>query len=194
MKARWQAAAIAFTLTIADVARAFAEEGHAEGRHDEHGIPWATLLFSAINFCLFALLIARKVWPGVKQAVADRRDQIVKTMQEAAEAKAEAEKAKAEWQRRLANLQSEIDALRVAAKQDAERERDRILSAAQTTAESIRRDAERAATAEVRRVQQQLRGDLVREAIQIAETTVKSGWNNGDQQRSVTEFLKQVES
>lgn len=206
---RWSALLVVALLSVAMSTRPLlAQEHHgdeahgetshdshdAHGGHDDHAIPWGTLLFSFANFAMFATLMARKVWPGIKQSVAERRDTIVQTMQEAAAAKADAEKLRNEWQARLANLQTEINGLREAAKKDAETERARILAAAEKTAEVIRRDAERAAAAEVRKVQQQLRAEMVGEAIKLAESTVKAGWTSNDQQNAVTEFVQRVQS
>jgi F-type H+-transporting ATPase subunit b len=83
--------------------------------------------------------------------------------------------------------------MRAQAREDAERERDRILAAARTAAEAIRKDAERVAAYEVRRTQQLLRAELVRQAVRLAEDAARSQWSAADQQRFIADFLKQVE-
>ena len=161
--------------------------GHASG-----GIPWSSLLFSTINLAIFVWVLARFVMPAVREWVRDRRDQVINDLRDAAAAKTEAERLKAEWEARLADLQREITALRAQAQRDAERERERILAAAHAAADAIRKDAERAAAYELRRTQAQLRVELVRQAVSLAEEAIRAQWTVADQQRFITDFLKQV--
>ena len=111
---------------------------------------------------------------------------------DAAIAKAAAERLRAEWEARLADLERTTAELRAQAQQDAERERERILAAAHAAADAIRRDAERSAAYEIRRTQQQLRAELVRQAISLAEDATRAQWTAADQQRFIADFLKQV--
>jgi F-type H+-transporting ATPase subunit b len=164
------------------------EEPHAHGG----GIPFSSLAFSAVNLFIFIWILGRYVLPPVRTWVADRRRRVVSDLEAAAAAKAEAARLRAEWEDRLARLDQTITELRTQAQRDAERERERILAAAQRTAEAIRRDAERAAAYELRRVQVQLRADLVREAVRLAEESARAQWSGADQQRFVADFLKQV--
>jgi len=175
-------------LLLARVALA-TEEAHA---HHEAGIPWATLAFSTINLLIFVWVLRRFAWPAVHTWVHERRERVVAALEDAATAKAEAEKLRAEWDARLAALNDEIEQMRTQARHDAERERERILAAAQKTADGIRRDAERAAAYEVRRTQQQLRAELVRQAVALAEQQARAQLTPADQQRFIADFLAQV--
>ena len=167
------------------------EEAH--GAHAEaRGIPWLTLLFSAINFTLFVLLLRRVALPAIRRWAHERRDRVVKELEEAARARAEAEKLKAEWEARTKNLDAEITALRQQAVADAERERERILATARATAAAIEADAKRAVDQEVRRAREILRDEAVREAVAIAERIVRERATTDDQRRFVDEFLRQV--
>jgi F-type H+-transporting ATPase subunit b len=130
--------------------------------------------------------------PAVRTWVRERRDRVINDLESAAEAKAEALQLKAEWEARLAHLDETIAEMRAQARQDAERERARILAAAQKTADTIRRDAERAAAYEVRRMQEQLRAELVRQALRSAEAQARSQWTAADQERFIADFLTQV--
>ena len=118
---------------------------------------------------------------------------MISDLEAAATAKAEALQLKAEWEARLARLDQTIEEMRAQARQDAERERERILAAARKTAETIRRDAERAAAYEVRRTQELLRAELVRQALHAAEAQARSSWTAADQERFIADFLKQVQ-
>jgi|MudIll2142460700_1097286.scaffolds.fasta_scaffold32370_3 F-type H+-transporting ATPase subunit b len=180
---------VAFPSLLPAIAFA-AEESHAA--HGHGGIPWATLLFSTINTLIFIYIIKRFAWASIRDWVADRRRQIVTTLEQAARAKRDAEQLKAEWEQRLANLGQELDEMRRLAQAETERERDRILAAAREAAEAIRRDAHRAAEQEVRTAQAQLREEVARQALAIASDQARQRLTAADHERFLTEFLNQV--
>jgi len=191
MTRRTTIAFFAVALALSQAALALAEEG-GHGHAQEHGNPFWALLYSAINLFIFAWLIARFAWPAVRNLVRERRDNVVRAIEAAAAAQAEALKLKSEWEARLAQFNESVEELRHQARRDAERERDRILAAARKTADAIRKDAELAAAYELRRTQETLRGELVRQAVSLAEDAARSRLTTDDQQRFVAEFLKQV--
>ena len=166
----------------------------AGGGHHDEGVPWLTLLFSTINLLIFIGVMRRYAMPHVRAWVKDRHDRIVRDLNAADEARAEATRLKAEWERRLAELEGSIAGMRAQAAQDAQRERDRILAEARKTAERIQRDAEQSAAAEVRQIRAELRAELARNAMQLAEKNVRERWTDADQQRSVADFIQQVQS
>jgi F-type H+-transporting ATPase subunit b len=166
----------------------------SEPAHEHQaGVPVGALVFSTINLLIFVWILARFVMPSVRSWVYDRRADVIRALEDAARAKAEAERLRAEWGARLATIDRTIEEMRAQAREDAERERDRILAAARTAAEAIRKDAERVAAYEVRRTQQLLRAELVRQAVRLAEDAARSQWSAADQQRFIADFLKQVE-
>jgi F-type H+-transporting ATPase subunit b len=99
---------------------------------------------------------------------------------------------KAEWEERLAKLDETIRQMRDQARQDAERERERLLADAHAVAEAIHRDAEKTIAAELRAMRTELRAQVAREAVAIAEGEVRRQWTVNDQQRFVADFIKQV--
>src|SRR5207244_2238833 len=133
------------------------------------GITLGPLFFSTINFLIFGWIVVRYVLPVARDWARARHARVVRTLDEAAAAKAEAMKLRAQWDERMARLDEEIAVIRAEAQRDAAREREQILAAARKLAEVIRRDAERAADYEVRRVQQQLRAELVQQAVRLAK-------------------------
>jgi F-type H+-transporting ATPase subunit b len=175
---------------LAFASSAVAEEA-AHG-HETASPAWP-LLFSAINLAIFLWVLARYVLPPVREWVHHRRNHVVQALEEAAAAKAEALRLRQEWEQRLAQFSRAVEEMQAQARQDAERERARILEAAHKTAEAIRRDAELAAAYELRRAQELVRADLVRQAVRLAEEAARTQLTADDHQRFVTEFLKQVE-
>ena len=186
----WGAAVVSLLLATVAVA---SEEAHGAHGHDG-GIPFGSLLLSAANLLIFVWVLNRFMMPAVRSWVAERRSRVVEALEQAATAKAEAERLRAEWQVRLGELERTAAEMRAQARRDAERERDRILAAAQHLADTIRRDAERTAAYETRRIQDQLRAELVRAAVQLAEERTRAEWTPADQQRFVAEFVKQVQA
>lgn len=187
---RRTASVLTISVLVANLAAAAEEAAHEGSPHE--GSAARPLLFSTINFALFVYVLYRYAWPSVRTFLRERHDRIVQLLRDAAAAKAEAERLRTEWELRLAKVEDEIAARRQQANADAERERERILAAAYKTAETIRHDAERTAAAEVRRVQEMLRAELVHGAVQIAENATRKSWTAEDQKRAVGKFLERV--
>jgi len=181
---------------LAEVALASEEAGHGGGHGEHHaaGIPWLTLGFTAFNFILFSLLIAKYVAPSVRSWLRERHERVVRDLEAAATAKAEALKLRDEWQARIGQLGSTIESMRAQARADADRERERILAAAQKAADAILRDAERTAAYQLRRTEEELRAELAKAALKQAEAQVRAKWTSEDQMRFVADFLSQVQA
>jgi F-type H+-transporting ATPase subunit b len=167
------------------------EEAHG-GHGEPHAIPWGTLFFTAVNFSLFLLLLGRAVLPAVRTWAISRRDRIVDELQKAAHARAEAERLKAEWEERLGRLEEELAAIRDEALADAQRERERILEAAQAMAAAIAADAERAAAQEARRATAELREEVARHAAELAREAIRKHLTEADQKRLLDDFVRGV--
>jgi F-type H+-transporting ATPase subunit b len=166
----------------------------AEHHHEPHGIPWAKLAFSTINLAIFLYILVRFVWPNVKELLRTRRSEIVDLLEKASKAKAEAEQLKREWESRIANLNTEIEALRRQAEADIAGERERILEATRKVAEAIRRDAARTAEQEVRNAEAMLRQEVAAQAIAVAKDLARQRVGAEEQRRLVGEFIEQVRS
>jgi F-type H+-transporting ATPase subunit b len=158
-----------------------------------HGVPWAKLAFSTVNFLIFLAILRRFAWPAVRNWLAERRIQVTNALAEADRAKREAEALRAEWQRRLDALGIELEGMLKQARADIAIERDQILAAARRTAEAIQRDAERTADSEIRSAQQALRAEVARQALALAEQLAPQRLTAADQQRFVRDFVRQVE-
>ena len=171
---------------------AFALAAEEESAHAA-GSPLTSLILSTINLLIFLWILARFVMPTVRNWVRDRHTQVVQTLSDAAAAKAEAEQLRSEWETRMAQVGRTIEDMHTRAREDAQRERDRILAAARKAAESVRKDAERTAAYEIRRMQEQLRHELVSQAMQLAAAAARTQWSPTDQERFIADFLKQVE-
>jgi len=191
-RSRWSlTAGMAPSLLIALPALAAAAE---EGGHESgHGIPWMTLGFACINFGLFIYVIfVRGILPSLRSYALARRDRVVREIEEASKARAEAEQLRQEWEQRVENLEREIAEIRDRALADAQHDREKILADARAAAVAIEADARRAAAQEIHRAEAQLRDDVGREAVAIAERLLRERITKDDQHRFVDDFLRQV--
>jgi F-type H+-transporting ATPase subunit b len=182
--------AVAFLLTWLLPLAALAEE--VEEHAGEHGIPWAKLVFSAINFAIFLYILRRLGWDSLRNMVGDRRAAIQKALEQAEHAGREAEALRAEWQQRLERLSNELEAMLQQARADIAAERDQILAAARQAAEVIRRDAQRTAENEIRSAREALRAEVAKQALAIAERRAPERLTANDQHRFVEEFVLRV--
>jgi F-type H+-transporting ATPase subunit b len=184
----------ALALAIATLAApAAALAANIEEHHGAHGVPWAKLAFSTVNFLIFVYILRRYAWPALRNWAAERRSAIANALAQAERAKRDAEVLRAEWQRRLDSLAGELEGLLAQARADIAAERDQILAAARRTAEAIRRDAQRTADSEIRHAQEALRAEVAKQALAIAERLAPQRLTAADQQRFVAEFVRQVE-
>lgn len=189
MKLR-RTASVAFLECIALAAPAVGSGEHAG--HGTHGTPWATLFFTFVNFGLFLWLLARYVWPQVRLWLRERHAAVVQELQAAQEARRQAEELRTQWQQRLAGLDREIAQMREQLEADLARERDRVLEQARLAAEALRKDAERTVAAELRRVTEELRAEMVQRAVAVASEILRRQWSAADQERILEQFEREV--
>lgn len=158
------------------------------------GDVFADLIYPALNL---ALLLGVLIYFGrkpVREFFRDRRAQIRADLETAAQLRTEAEDRCADLQRRLVNLDGEIESIRQLARERAESERTRILTDAEATAERIRADARAAIDQELRRARVQLREDASDLAIELAGERVREQITDSDRDRLLDEFIDRIES
>ena len=152
------------------------------------------LLYPVLNLIL---LLAVLVYFGRKPILgffAERRGKIQDDLKAAADMRREAEERYASWQRRLADLESELEAIRTTARERAESERDHIITDATTTAERIRSDATAAIDQELRRSRAVLREEAADLAVELAGNLLREQVSESDRERLVSEFIDRIES
>jgi F-type H+-transporting ATPase subunit b len=168
-----------------------AHPAHAAG--GEGSFDLNNFLLTALNLLL---LIGVLVYVGrkpIRTFFADRRLEIREELDNAAKLRDEAEARFTEWQRRLVDLDTELDQLRARARERAETERNRILADAVATAERIREDAHAAIEQETRRAQALLRDEASSLAIELAEGVLDREVTDADRARLVDEFIARIE-
>jgi F-type H+-transporting ATPase subunit b len=129
----------------------------------------------------------------VRAFFAERRHRIQGELKAAEDLRAEVEARYAEWQRKLAELDAELEQLRGRARERAEAERERILAEAGVAAERIRREAQSAIEQELRRSRIQLREEAADLAVELAGSLLRTQVTEADRERLLDEFIERVE-
>jgi F-type H+-transporting ATPase subunit b len=161
--------------------------GSALGEQGVKGV-----LFELLNLALLAGAILYFARQPVQAYFAERRRGIQHDLDSSAELLAQAERRYADWQRKLLELDRELEEIRTTARERAREERERILADAATAAERIRRDATAAVDQELRRARAKLREEAADLAIELAGRLLSANANAGDHARLVDEFITEV--
>jgi F-type H+-transporting ATPase subunit b len=173
-----------FSLSIA--VPAYAADQAADGLQ--------SYVWPALNL---AILLAILVYFARKplQAFFDkRRSDIAGELQSSADELATAESTYAKWQRRMIDLEGELDEIRATSRQRAEAERERIIDDARATAERIQRDATSAIELELRRAREILREEATQLAIELAGERLSREVTEADRDRLIDEFIGRIAS
>jgi len=150
------------------------------------------IIWPAVNLViLFAVLVyfARK---PLRAYFDKRRSDIQGQLQAAADQLATAEISYAKWQRRMIDLETELDQIRATSRQRAEAERERIIGDARASAERIQREATTAVELELRRAREILREEAARLAIELAGERLAREVTDADRDRLIDEFIDLV--
>jgi len=131
----------------------------------------AGLLYPLINLVLLIAALIYFARKPVLEFFNDRRGKIQNDLKKSSDLLGEAEAKFASWQRKLADLDQELETIRETSRQRAENERANIIADATASAERIRADASAA-------IEQELRRSRV---------------NAGDRERLVGEFIERIE-
>jgi len=151
-------------------------------------------LWPALNLIILIAVLVYFARKPLQAYFAKRRGEIQGELQSAADQLATAESTYAKWQRRMAELESELDEIRATSRQRAEAERERIIQDARATAERIRNDATVAVELELRRAREILREEATQLAIELAGERLSREVTEDDRDRLIDEFIGLIAS
>jgi F-type H+-transporting ATPase subunit b len=176
---------LVLSLALLSASPALAAGGGGEGHS---GLP----IYEIVNF---ALLLGVLVYFGrapMREMFLTRRETIARDIDAASALLDQAEARNAEWQRKLADLDRELEDLRATARRRAQEERERILAEASEAAERIQRDAVASVEQELRRAQDALREEAASLATELAAGMLREQVGEGDRERLLDEFISRV--
>lgn len=159
---------------------------------EEHSASVTQLLFPLINFLIFFYLMKRFLVPVIRDFLRSRRERLLSALEEAQRGKKIAEETHLSYRNRLAGIAEEARALSETLRADGEKQRAKILSAAEELARKITADAEFQAQQEVKVARQRVRNELAAAARGEAEKLIRRHLTPGDEERLVGEFLSQL--
>jgi F-type H+-transporting ATPase subunit b len=166
-----------------------AHEGAAHEGAEHHGMDWTLVGLQASNFFLFALVVFFAARRPVLDALGNRANAVRRDLDESQQVKAAAQKQYAEIEEKLAGLERRIESMKAESIREAEAEAVRIRQRADADAIRIRETAQRTVREEALRARNELRREVVGQAVGMARELIKSQVNTEDQARLQAEFL-----
>lgn len=142
-----------------------------------------------LNTLILAVLLFKFGRGPIARALVDRRNRIMKGMDDAAAMKREAEKQLEFYKDRLANLDAEIERVRREMREGAEAERARILSDARARRSRLEQEARTLVEQEMKAVREQLTRETALAALRSARELLRSATSTEDHRRLCEQYL-----
>jgi F-type H+-transporting ATPase subunit b len=194
------AAAVFLTLAVAAA-------GYASGSGGEDHVAHKTLyqllaedplplikdfLWRVINFAIILWLLIRFTGKPIRNYFANRREAMVKAINDAREARLAAERMFQEYQDRLAGLDAEMRALEERIRSEAAAEQERIRREALQFVAKVKQQAAQMADQEVLAAKRRLKEEAVHLAVEAAEKLVRERITAADRRHMVENYLQEV--
>ena len=155
----------------------------------------AELIVGTVAFLLLFLLLRKTVFPMFEKAYAARVDAIEGGIKRAEDAQAEAKAALEQYTAQLAEARAEAARIRDEAREQGKQIVDQLTAEARETAARITARGEEQLVAERQQVVVQLRGEIGRLAVELAERVVGESLADEERQRRVVDrFLADLEA
>ena len=150
------------------------------------------LIWRATNFTILAVLLYKLLAPRAKTYFRNRMSGIQGALKEAAELKEEAEERFGELERRLENIDKEVQEIVDSFRKEGLAEKERILENARKEAEKIREQAIRTVEQEMARARMMIRKESADVMVKLAEDLLREKLNDDDQERLIKEYMEKV--
>lgn len=191
MKRLHQALIAIAVLALPLITLAQEHEAAHEGAHEASGLPTVVYL-QAINFVMYAGLLVYFMRKPVREYFSGRKEKFNAALNKAAAAKQEAEAQKRDVQTRIEELTRTSQAELARAKSEASDLQARILKEAQDISAHLKNEANRTASFEIDRAKNELRENMLSEAVAFSSKLLKEKIAEGDQKRLQTEFVDKI--
>ncbi len=192
-RARAVFAALAIAVLAGGGAWAAGEE-HANGHGGHQGLDGKTFAFQLINFGILLFVLIKFGGKAVNQTLRTRHEQLKSDLAEAATLRADAETRLREQDKRLANLEHEIAALRASMRQEAEHEKSRLVAAAEERARRVKDETAFLLQQQIKEAELRFRREVSEAALKIAEDTLRRSVNPEDERRLASSFVTGIDA
>jgi F0F1-type ATP synthase membrane subunit b/b' len=171
-------------------------EGHADEGHggEHHGLDTKKLAFQLINFALLLTILGFFGGKAINKALAARHDQMKRDLEEARLARTAAEARLAQQEKRLGNLEKEVISLRASVKDEALKEEQRLVAAAEEKARRIQDETRFLMDQQVKEAEVRFREEVAGTAVRIAEEIVRRSVRPDDETRLTQGFIADLEN
>lgn len=180
---------IAIIQALSTIALGAGAEAH--GEHSE--IPWGLIIKQAVNFGVVIGVLIYLLRSKIGDFFRERAISFEKLVVLAKKAKEDAETQKREISARLERLETTAADSVEQAKREAEELKAKIQAEAKTLAEQIRQDAAKTAEREVHRAKQELRDEVLAQAMKTTREIMKTSVKEVDQKRLQNEFVEKIQ-
>ena len=152
------------------------------------------IVWAVISFAIVFGLLARKAWPAIKKAIADREAHIRTDLERAESAKTEAETSLAEYQQQLSEARNEAGKIIEEARLAADQVRKDLIARAETEAAELRGRAQEDIRLASERALTELQGRVAELSIELAEKVVERNLDRDTQIALIESYINQVGS
>jgi F-type H+-transporting ATPase subunit b len=172
---------------------AFASEGGGHEAMPLDQILWE-MGIKVLDVSIIAFLGFKYLSKPIAQAMASRSAEVQRALDDAKAGQREAEARLAELKAKTAGLDREIEALRLQAADDMERERAMLSEEGKAAAEHVAQHARETIRQEFAKARAELHRDAADLAVRLAEEHVRAAMNADDQRRLAGGYLKEMET
>ncbi len=189
MKGKKVAVILGAGLLVGTAGVALASGGGDAGGHH---LNWWDLFLRVLNFSILVAVLVKLLKNPIVGFLKGRTEDIGKTLAELEEKKAEADQKAAEYKAKLAMLDQETAKIVAEYIQEGEREKEKIVAAANKQAEYIKSQAELAIQQEIKAARENLQAEVADLSVVAAEEILKKNIQSDDHKRLVQEFMARV--
>ncbi|MEJ5300698.1 MAG: F0F1 ATP synthase subunit B [Thermodesulforhabdaceae bacterium] len=164
----------------------------SEGAEGHHGLNWTDFLLRLVNTAILFAVLYKLLKKPIVTYFKTRRENIEQLLRDMEQKRDEAERKCAEYKAKLAMLDKEAEKILQEYIAQAEREKAKILEAAERQANYIKQQARLAIQQEVKAAKDELREEVAELTVKAAEDILRQRMDMGDQERLIEEFLVKV--
>ena len=155
---------------------------------------WGRLVSAIVNFSIYLAILVKFGRGPVLAFFAGRRSGLLARVEAAAKTRAEAEAALGALKAKVDGLEGERKTLLAETRELAERERERVVAAAESQAEKMLRDAKLQAEAQAAAAAEEFRMELVDRAMKLAQARLANEAGEAARRRWVENGIKSLQA
>jgi F-type H+-transporting ATPase subunit b len=186
-KARYLVGLVAVLAVVFVSGMVFASGGGGGGMDKTKDLIWRTMNFVVLVGGLILLL--KK---PVAQALAGRRQGIKDQLDDLEKQKQAAEQQLSEYQKKLSQLEKEVEKIVAEYVKDGEAIKAKIIEEAKASAEKLQGQAKKNIEHEFDKARKELRTEMADQAVAMAEELIKKSITDKDQKQIISEYLTKV--